>query len=306
MNRTDFALSVVFASILVVAPAVQAQTTYKSAAEAYSAGVKFLNSGNLAAAREPLEAALKLAGDDAFRLRTYRTLLVPYRELPEIEPMQQAAEYIISHSEQSAERSLTRQSMLAFVHRRGKMDAAVQGYEDRLKKSPDDRTLLYILTEAHATFTKKPDRSAELAKRLAAVDQKLGKAPDATAQAQMAQQLLKSGKTKDAAELYEQTATLDEKLAAWNFKEAAQAWLKAGDKAKALAAAKKSDAAAPEKRNEQLAHFWHKGLADVYLDAGAPKDSIPHYEQAIASTKIEGYLKDCRDRLAKAQAAAGK
>lgn len=277
---------------------------YSSADEAYRNGARFINDGNLAAARAPLEAALELAPDDASRIRVNRALLIPYRELPDIEPMQRAAEYIITHSEQAAERSLTCRTLLTFIHRRGKLDAAIKGYEDRLKAAPEDRTTLFILTEAYANLKKNPRRSAELAERLAAVEKKLGKDRDPAAQAQLAQQYVRSGKLKEGAALYEQLAPGDPKLAAWHYKEAAAAWLKAGEKNKALAAARKSDAAAPEQRNKSLTYFWHKGLADVYLDAGAPKDAVPHYEAAIESTDIEGYLKDCRDRLAKARAAA--
>jgi len=293
--------------VVTAAPTGNAQDKYKSYKEAASAGAKFVNSGNLAAAREPLEAAFKLANTDREKLDAQRALLVPYRELQEIGPMQGAAEYIIANSEQAAERSLTRGTVLAFVQKRGKMDEAVKGYEERLKKAPEDRTLLYLLTEAHATYTKNATRSVELGEKLAAVEKKLGKKVDVPGQAQLAQQYIKAGKLKEGAELYEEIAPLDPKLEAWHYKEAATTWLKAKDKTKALAAAKKSEkAATPEKRSEQLTHFWHRALGDVFLEGGEPKEAIPHYEQAIASTKTAGYIKDCQMKLAQAEAAAKK
>ncbi|MCC7423992.1 MAG: hypothetical protein IT428_27320 [Planctomycetaceae bacterium] len=276
---------------------------FKSAQEAYNAGAKAINEGNLAAARGPLEAALKQAPDDAFRLRVNRTLLIPYRELPDIEPMQRAAEYLITHSEQAAERSLTRRSLISFIHRRGKLPEAAKAYEERLKKNPDDRTVLFILVEAYAEPLKNPARSAELAERLAAVEKKLGKGQDVAGLAQQAQQYIKAGKAKEGAELYEQIAPLDAKLAAWHYKEAAQAWLKSGDQKKAFAAARLAEGADPEARNDQLAFFFHKALADVFSETGHPKEAIPHYEEAIKLTKIDGYLKDCQARLAKAKGA---
>lgn len=304
--RAALGVALLLAVSAAAAPKALAQEKYSSFVDAYNAGVKFINSGNLAAARAPLEAAEKLAKTDRDKLDVRRALLVPYRELQEVEPMQRAAEYIIANSPQAAERSLTRGAMLAFVHKRGKMDAAIEGYEARLKKAPDDRTVLYVLTEAYSRYKENPARGVQLGEKLAALEKKAGKPADVSAQAQLAQQYLKSGKAKEAAELYESIAPLDKKLEAWHFKEAATTWLKAGDKAKALAAAKKSDAAAPEKRSELLAYFWHAALGDVYLGAGEPKSAIPHFEQAIASTKIEGYVKDCKAKLAKAQAAAGK
>ena len=73
-----------------------------------------------------------------------------------------------------------------------------------------------------------------------------------------------------------------------------------------MAAAQKSEAAAPEARSDLLTYFWHRGLADVFLDAGRPAAAVPHYEQAVAITKIDGYKKDSQAKLAQAKAAAGK
>lgn len=293
------------ASLAVAAPA-SAQVTYASAEDAYSAGVILLNGGNLIAAREPLETALKMAKTDALRVKVNRALLVPYRELPEIEPMQKAAEFILATSDQAWERSRVRGSVLSFIQKRGKLDAALKDYEARVEKTPDDRTALYLLAEAYATFKEDPAKSAEFAEKLAAVEKKLGKGQDVASQAQLAQQYVKAGKLKQGATLYETIAPLDANLEAWHLKEAAAVWLKAGDKAKAVAAAKKSAAAPPEKRSELLTYFWHRGVADALLDGGEPALAVPIYEKAIAACKIDGYLKDCRSKLADAQAAAKK
>jgi len=277
--------------------------TPKSAEENLALGRKLLASGNLAAARAPLESALAQATTDAVRLEINRTLLVPYRELEDVEPMQRAAEAVIANSPRVAERSLTRRSLLAFLHRRGKMDAAVTGYEDRLKTKPDDATVLYLLAEAYASYKKDPALSVAHSERLAAVEKKLGREPDPAGQILLAQQLAKAGKPKSAAEVYETAAPADKTTEAWHFAEAAAAWLKAGDKPKALAAARKSDAATPEKRSEGLTYFWHRNLADTYLDAGDPKAAVPHYESAIKSTKIAEQVKECEEKLAKAKGA---
>ena len=125
-------------------------------------------------------------------------------------------------------------------------------------------------------------------------------------QAQLAQQLVKAGKFKEGATLFEAIAPLDAKLEAWHLKEAAATWLKAGDKTKAVAAAKKSAAAPPEKRGELLTYFWHRGVADTLLDSGEPAAAVPEYEKAIACCTIDGYLKDSKARLSEAQSATKK
>jgi tetratricopeptide (TPR) repeat protein len=149
-----------------------------------------------------------------------------------------------------------------------------------------------------------PLRAADLIERLAKIDQKPGQPVNVLQTANLAQQYVRAKKFKEGAELYQQIAPLDEKLAAWHWKEAASAWLKAGEHKKALAAAKQSDASPPEARNDQLAHFWHRGLADVFLAAGEPKIAILHYEKAIQKTNIQGYIDDCKKSLAEAKAKA--
>ena len=288
------------------AGAVAQDGTYKTYREAYSAGTKAIKDGKLAAAREPLEAATKLATTDAEKIEAHRTLMTVYRELPDVEPMQQAAEFIITHSTQPAERSRARSAVLSFVHKRGKMDAAVAGYEARLDKAPDDRTALYLLAEAYATHKNDPAKAADRGTRLAAAEKKAGKPEDPAELSRLAAQLVKAEKPKDGAELFEKVAPSDPKTEAWYLKEAAAAWVKAGDKAKAVAAGKKSAAAAPEARSELLTYMWRRGLGDVFLDAGEPKEAVPQYERALAATKIDGYVKDTKAKLALAQAAAGK
>jgi hypothetical protein len=305
MTRFFLGSSLLCCFSLLASSSVRSEDKFKTYEEAYSTGAKAVNGGNLAAAREPLETALKLAKTDKQKIEAQRALLIPYRELPQIEPMQSAAEFIIAKSDQSAERSLSRGSLLGFIQKRGKMEDAVKGYEERLKQTPEDRTLLYILAEAQRTYQKNPARSIELGEKLASVEKKLGNKVDVYEQSQLAGQYVKASKFKDGAELFESIAPLDAKMEAWHFKEAAAAWMKGKDSEKALAAARKSEkAATPEKRTELLTHFWHRGLGDVFLDAGAPKDAIPHYQQAIASTKIAGYVKDCQAKLAKAEAEA--
>ena len=109
---------------------------------------------------------------------------------------------------------------------------------------------------------------------------------------------------KEGAELFEKIAPLDKNLAAWHWKEAAQAWIKAKDKPRAREAAKA--AADPELRGEQLLHFCHRALGQVFLETGEPTLAIEHLEAAIKSTTNEGYLKDSKGELATAKEQADK
>src|SRR5438445_5627550 len=79
--------------------------TYKEAA---AAGAKAVRGGDLAAARGPLEAAARLAATDREKIDAHRALMIPYRKLPEAEPMQKAAEVVIAPTNHMYERSLTR------------------------------------------------------------------------------------------------------------------------------------------------------------------------------------------------------
>jgi DNA-directed RNA polymerase subunit RPC12/RpoP len=113
------------------------------------------------------------------------------------------------------------------------------------------------------------------------------------------------GSDSNVAEQHEATAVANPKVAAWFYKEAAVAWLKNGNSARAQDAARKAEAAGPESRSNLLAHFWHRAMGDVYLQVGQPKLAVPHYEQAIKKTDIEGYIKETQRSLDDAKSKSG-
>ncbi len=281
------------------------ERTYQSADEALSVAGALLRSGNHAAARKPLEAALAMSESTDAKIRIYQALKAPYRLLEDPEPMFTASDYILRHSQRAAERSLTRTDVLGFAYQRGKLDLLAAKYEEALKENPDDVTALFVLSELYGRLKRDPKRSAQLTERLIAAQKASGQL-DVGTQAQLAQQLVAGKKFAEGAAMYEQIAPQDEKLAAWHWKEAATAWLSAGKKDDALRAARESEKGSPEARSELLTHFWHKGLADVFLQTGDAKAAIPHYEQAIAHTNIDGYLKTCREQLEIAKQKAGQ
>ena len=285
---------------------MRAQVTYQNADEAWAVGVAFHNSRNFAASIAPFEAALKLAPDDAYRLKVYDALRAGYKTLPDSQKFIAASEFIIAKSPSADTQSLARRALLVFVTERGKVDELVKRYDDQLRQDPNQRLALFVLCELYAQVKHDAPRAAELTERLAKLDQQSGKPLDLRQAASLASQYTKAKKFREGAELYEKIAPMDEKLAAWHWKEAAAAWLAAGDKPKALAAATKADQCTPEQRNDQLAHFWHRGLADVLLAVSEPKLAIPHYEQALAKTQIQGYVDACKESLAEARAKAGQ
>ena len=217
-------------------------------------------------------------------------------------PKATALEFIIEKSDRDAERSLARTELMSFIRQRGKTEDAVKRYEERLKQQPDHEPTLFILVDVYGRLKDDPKRSAQALEQINKLKQKDGGELDVRESAKLAGEYVKAKKFKEGAELFEKTAGRDAALAAWNLKEAAAAWLKAGDKASALRAARESAAAQPEKRGALLEYFWHRGLADVFLDAGEPGLAVPHYEQAIAKTTIDGYKKDSEKRLEQAKA----
>jgi tetratricopeptide (TPR) repeat protein len=259
-----------------------AQAEYKSADEAFSAGVKLLRDKQEQASIAPFEAALALAPDDAYRVRVYTALQNGYRTLPEADKMVEASEYLIEHAETPLSRSSQTRSLVGFLFQRGKLDYAVERYEGRLKTNPDDLAALGALAQLYERQRKNPERAAELNARLAAIEKQLAQVR--------------------AAKL-EQDAAFAPQLAGTYWKDAALAWLDAGDKQRARNAAEQALAAGPDARSELLAHFWYRALGDVFLTTGAPQQAIPQYEAAIKLTTIDGYIKDCKAKLAEAEAA---
>jgi tetratricopeptide (TPR) repeat protein len=283
-----------------------ARAQYSTAEEAFRAGTLQLSMRNYAASQEPLEAALRLAADDEFRLKVYEALFPAYRMLPEPDKFIEASEFVIRKSPSADKRSLARSSVVSFAQQRGKTGELAQQYEDALKKDENDRAALFILSYVYAQTQRDPNRAVEILQRLVRLDEKEDKPFDVPQSAELARQYVQAKRYVDGASLFEKVAPMDEKLAAWHWKEAAAAWIAAGEKPKALTAARQSDASKPESRTEQLAHYWHRGLADVFLAAGEPKAAVGHYEKAIEKTNIQGYIDGCKKSLAEAKAKAGE
>jgi tetratricopeptide (TPR) repeat protein len=262
-----------------------ADDSYKNFNEAFGAGMKLLRDQQFAAAQAPLESALKLAADDKERLRTYQALVPAYRQLPEIDKMVEAQEFVIRHTDGKAGRSLPAGDLATFLHQRGKNDVAIARYEAALAADAEDIAAITVLAAIYTRTKRDAARGDEFTRRLEAANKQLA---------------------KKYAEQLEKDADTAPRTAASILKDAAAAWIEAEDKPRALAAAKKSLASLPEDRGGLLVYFWRRGLGDVFLAAGEPAQAIPQLEAALAVVTIDGYRKDTEKQLAEAKAAAAK
>jgi tetratricopeptide (TPR) repeat protein len=264
---------------------LRAQETYRSHDEAFVAGAKFIRNQEYAKAQAPLEAALRLAADDQQRLKTYRALVPSYRLLGEIDKMLETQEFILRHTDGKVGRSSAAGDLVSFLHQRGKTDEAIARYEAVVKSDDSDIAALSVLAAIYARTKRDAVRGDEFTKRLAAANQQLA--------------------TKYAQQL-EKDAEAAPRTAASILKDAAAAWIEANDKPRAIAAARKSLASPPEDRDALLVYFWRRGLGDVFLAAGEPREAVPQFEAALAVVTIDGYRQDTEKQLAAARATAGK
>jgi tetratricopeptide (TPR) repeat protein len=261
-------------SAALVAPALMAQAP-KEADMAYSEGVKHVNARKYKEAIGPLERALALAPDDAYRVKVYRALVPAYRTLAGPEKLTEASEFILRHSDQLSERRTAAASLAAFYFQRGLAAAQLKRYGEAYDKDNDDY--------AASAMT------SELAK--------VAKGDKATAEAYRERHL--KAERKLAGKLavsQEESAGKEKAQEAWRWKEAAVLWVAAGDRPRALAAAGKAEAAGPEKR-DLLAHFWHSQLGDVYAEGGKYAEAVKHFEKAVEATTIKGYQDACRLKI---------
>jgi tetratricopeptide (TPR) repeat protein len=254
---------------------------YKTYQAAIAAAQPLLRSRDYEAALEPLEAARDLAKDDRQRTQAYEALRQCYRQLPTIDGMVEAYEFLVEHADTKAGRSVTASDFAGFLRQRGQFAAAIERYEERLKTNENDVAALSVLPLIYKqSKTTDAPRGVELEKKLEALNIALA--------TKRAETLLK-------------TALGDPKSAAHTYKDAAMAWLEAGEKEKARAAAELSLKSPPESRSSILTMFWREHLGDVFVEIGDPAVAAQQYEQALESAP-EGIKKRITEKLEKARA----
>lgn len=279
------------------------ETEYTKSDEAFLKGYELFKADKLEACCEPMETAMKLAPNDQQKLKICRVLLGVYHKLDDANKSQPEkiiafTEFVITHSDQNSERVIARINLFSVVQRRRTVDDLANRYEAVLKQDKNNETAIFILSELYAVLKQDQKRCAELLEQLTEITEKKGAPVNVQEQITLAKQYVDLGKLPEGAELYEQIAPLDPRQEAFLLKNAAQTWLKAKNPDRALAAAKASSSATvPEQRSDQLAHFWHRGLGQIFLKTNEPELAIKHLEAAITKTEIEGYVKDTRREL---------
>lgn len=279
-------LRAVFALLLfALGPADAVAQEFKSTREARSEANKHLKNKDYAKAQQPLEAALALTPESNHKERVdlYRALMPAYRLLPEADKMQEAVEYIQLHGDSAIERRSVARDFANFVKQRGKADWATTLYEQRLTTDPKNSAALAILSVLYADGTdEKKARGSRLAGELKTLDRE------------------RAGKKAEALEKSAETG--DPLAAASGWKDAAQAWLEADEKARARAAVEKSTKAFPEKRTPLLGMFWHEGLGDILMQLDDGAGAALHYEEAVALASSAPLKNPLRTKLIKAKA----
>lgn len=310
------AAETVAATVLATAQPGNSKEDYETAAQAYQVGAAFASTRDYKRARKPLEAAVKLAGDDiAMKMKASQTLIPAYRMLPDFEPFRDTAEFIIDNHYHGAAQSNMRTSLLSFARNRGQMDSLVKRYEKLLKKDERHWLAVFMLSEIYAggPIARSRHENAEKAIRtletLAELDAERAKDPKrnwsrvpdsaltnpakpAQLKEKLAQQYAKLNQHSQAAKLFEEAAGLYKPMQAWNLKSAAASALKGGDTKAALRLAMAAEKAPEDARGDQMLHHFHRALGDTFMALDRPEKAIPHYETAIKKTSIAGYVKD--------------
>lgn len=254
---------------------------YKTAREARAAASPHLRSRNFAAAQAPLEAALKLTpeSDTRERVDLYRTLMACYRLLPEPDKMIEAVEYLQDHSPSRAERSNVASDFVSFMHQRGKTEASITRYEEKLKKNPKDPTALAVLSKTYLQIERetKKERGEQLEAQLKELNRERAAAE---------------------AERMSKTADAPANAAAFNWMNVAKMWLEAENKAQAKAATDRALQAEPEARTGILTMQWREGMGDILLELGEHAAAEAQYLQAKEAAPGE-VLKNAIDKKLK-------
>ncbi len=270
--------------------------------EALIVGQKLLEAGQFEKARGPLEQGRRMATDDQMQVDANRLLLAVYFHAGETEKVITALDVVLTKADQEPLRKQVRQALIEYARGTGRSDAIRTRYEARLKKDPEDVPALYVLIDIYTELQKNLKRAGELVEQLARAMKKSGGDLDRFGGAYLAEQYTKVGKYKEGAALYEKNAEAHPEQSLLYYNRAADAWIKGGDRVKALAAAKASDAAPPETRNRQLTHLMDMTLGDMLVQLNEPALAVKHLEKAVANTDNPQFLEMSRRSLSQARA----
>lgn len=285
--------------------AAQPTPTFTSAQEAHKVGLAYVRSKNLVQGREALEQALKLNPDANLKYRIHEGLAEVYQTLPDPEPMVGTVDFLLRNADGPAQVLNARRRLLNYAVKHKNGAAIAPRFEKILTSQPLDRPALIVVSALCAEALKQPKRGGELTDTLLGEFRKQynNKVPTGVL-SDYAQQYGKCERHREAAALWEELIAADNHLRSWYAKELAVSWLAAGEKEKALAAARSAAALPADDRGAILTHFWHRHLGDVFLATKDYGQAIIQFEKAIAATEIQGYKQECQKKLEEARKAA--
>ncbi len=295
-------LAVMIALLLAASTAGAQELKFSDYRSAMAAGVGLYNSGNLAASQQPLEAAVELAGTERQKNDAYSPLIKVYSETGDFDKMFEAAEYIVANATYPAKASLTVRSLIANCHRKNQLDTMQKRYVELLDKNAKDRVALTIMAAFHQNVNRDYGKRAEYLRRLIDLDKEENKEPNAELLADLAFAYKLSREYKRSAELYEQTAPISKQLESSCYMEAAEAWDKADNKAKSLAAAEMAHKIGPDKRANHSLYRWHRTLGEIFLAHKMKKEALHHLQAALDDGPIETYKKQLAELIESAEA----
>ncbi len=211
--------------------------------------------------------------------------------------MYKATEYVVENAPYPAFASLTVRAMISGVYRKKMQTELFKRYEAKLEASPKDRTTLTILESAVQQLMHDMPRRAEYLRRLIELDQEEGKTADSEMRAQLAFVLKLSHKEVESAEMYQSIADADKDFRSYCLAQAADAWDKAGEPDRSLAAAIEASNLGPDVRTNRSLYEWHRLLGDLFLKHLAKQPAHRHYTQALANASIDAYREQCRAQI---------
>lgn len=280
----------VFIVLALVASAVSAQELkFSDYRAAMATGAGLYNSGNLEASRQPLEAAVELARNTREKNDAYSRLIKVYSETGDYEEMFAAAEFVVEHATYPAKASLTVRSLISSCHRKNQLDAMKKRYDDRLAKNARDRTALTMMAAYYQIANRDYGKRAEYLQRLIDLNRAEDKDPNPELMSDLAFAFKLSRDYRRSGELYERISQLSKDLESSSYMEAAEAWDKAGDKAKTLAAAQKAHEIGPDKRANLGLYRWHRTLGEIFLTYKMKEESLQHLQAALEAAPIDAY-----------------
>jgi len=281
-------------------------TDYDTFDQAVESALGFYRVRNYGACKVPLEAALELASSDQKRADVHLMLINAYAETGDAEKMCVSADFAIENMKGRSSIFLLHpgpaSTLARAAGRKGKVRFVKERYQKQLEDDPQNVPALVILSSLASDVDRDPVLQVKYLQQLLDIQDKNTDLPvDPKVVTDLARAYARTKDGPKAAVLFERAAELDEAQKTHHLKDAAKAWVDAGEMDKAVATARKAVEVGPDTRSELLTHFWHRGIGQVFLAAKKRDEAVEHLQKAVETTKIDGYKKDSQAELDEAK-----